>query len=33
MNPVEHLADVLPRLAPGLEVARDNPPMLTAAWM
>jgi transposase len=32
INPVEYLADVLPRLARGVVVARDIPPMLPAAW-
>lgn len=32
VNPVEYLADVLPRLARGIVVARDVPAMLPAAW-
>ena len=33
VNPVEYLADVLPRLARGgIVVARDIPAMLPAAW-
>lgn len=32
LNPVDYLADVLPRLARGVVIARDIPPMLPAAW-
>lgn len=32
INPVEYLADILPRLARGIVVARDVPQMLPAAW-
>jgi transposase len=32
INPVEYLADVLPRLARGIMVARDVPALLPAAW-
>jgi transposase len=32
VNPVEYLADVLPRLARGIVVSRDVPAMLPAAW-
>jgi transposase len=32
INPVEYLADVLPRLARGVVIARDIPLMLPAAW-
>ena len=32
VNPIEYLADVLPRLARGIVVARDVPQMLPAAW-
>lgn len=32
INPVEYLADVLPRLARPLVIARDIPPLLPAAW-
>lgn len=32
INPVDYLADVLPRLARGVVIARDIPPMLPAAW-
>jgi transposase len=32
INPVEYLADILPRLARGIVVARDIPAMLPAAW-
>jgi hypothetical protein len=32
VNPVEYLADILPRLARGIVVARDVPLMLPAAW-
>jgi len=32
VNPVEYLADVLPRLARGVVIARDIPAMLPAAW-
>ena len=32
INPVEYLADILPRLARGVVIARDIPLMLPAAW-
>ena len=32
LNPAEYLADVLPRLARGVVIARDVPRMLPAAW-
>lgn len=32
INPIEYLADVLPRLARGVVIARDIPAMLPAAW-
>lgn len=32
INPTEYLADVLPRLARGVVIARDIPRMLPAAW-
>jgi transposase len=32
VNPAEYLADVLPKLARGIVVARDVPAMLPAAW-
>ncbi len=32
VNPVEYVADVLPRLARGVVIARDIPPMLPGAW-
>jgi transposase len=32
INPSEYLADVLPRLARGVVIARDIPPMMPAAW-
>ena len=32
VNPCEYLADILPRLARGILVARDVPAMLPAAW-
>ena len=32
VNPIEYLADVLPRLARGIVVARDVPQLLPAAW-
>jgi transposase len=32
INPIEYLADVLPRLARGIVVARDVPALLPAAW-
>lgn len=32
VNPAEYLADVLPRLARGISVARDIPAMAPAAW-
>jgi transposase len=32
INPTEYLADVLPRLARGVVIARDIPAMLPAAW-
>jgi transposase len=32
VNPIEYLADILPRLARGVVVARDVPGMLPAAW-
>ena len=32
INPTEYLADVLPRLARGVVIARDIPKMLPAAW-
>lgn len=32
VNPVDYLADVLPRLARGIVVSRDVPAMLPAAW-
>ena len=32
VNPVEYLADVLPRLARGIAIARDVPAMMPAAW-
>ena len=32
VNPAEYLADVLPRLARGISIARDIPVMAPAAW-
>lgn len=32
VNPVEYLADILPRLARGVVIARDIPQMMPAAW-
>jgi hypothetical protein len=32
INPIEYLADILPRLARGIVVARDIPAMTPAAW-
>lgn len=32
INPIEYLADVLPRLARGVVIARHIPAMLPAAW-
>lgn len=32
LNPVAYLADILPRLARGVVIARDIPPMMPAAW-
>jgi transposase len=32
VNPVEYLADILPRLARGVVIARDVPAMMPAAW-
>lgn len=32
VNPIDYLADILPRLARGIVVARDIPAMLPAAW-
>jgi len=32
VNPVEYLADILPRLARGVIIARDIPAMMPAAW-
>ena len=32
VNPVEYLADILPRLARGVVIARDVPEMMPAAW-
>jgi transposase len=32
INPIEYLADVLPRLVRGLSVARDIPGLIPAAW-
>lgn len=32
VNPIEYVADVLPRLARGVAIARDIPPMMPAAW-
>ena len=32
VNPVDYLADILPRLARGIVIARDLPAMMPAAW-
>jgi transposase len=32
VNPIEYMADVLPRLARGVVIAHDIPPLLPAAW-
>ncbi len=32
VNPIEYLADILPRLARGVVIARDVPSMMPAAW-
>ena len=33
VNPIEYLADVLPRLARGIVPARDLPALMPAAWL